>query len=501
MGDLTGLFLSFLIVFAFIGLATLLLRKGAMSVTVTRKVVHIGVSHWWLFFAYAIDSPWVGLAGASSFVAINYISYRFRLFKAMEDPNPRRNLGTVYFPISLLVLIIFSMVGLMSRVEAGVGILVLGWGDGMAALIGSRYGARFGAKPVKIFGQTKSVAGTVAMILFSSGAAAGMTLLIQPDIGVWQLILRAGATGLFAALVELVTPFGVDNLSIPILTALFYRFVASGPLAGPFAAAAAFNAIIAAGAFRTKSVSASGAVVGAVLGTAILVAGGFPAYSLLAGFFLSSTVIGRMFKSRRAPSMIEKRGSRRDGIQVIANCGMGAIASVLYAITGAPYWLAAFAASFASANADTWASEIGVLYRKLPVSLLTGKPVPAGASGGVSPLGFFASALGSAFIGALFAVAYRTVPAHAAPDILAIALVAAAGGFAGAFLDSVLGATLQAQYTCAKTGRYTERTHSEGLPNPLVRGVRWVDNDVVNFTATAAASLVSALVYLLVAAP
>lgn len=518
MGDLTSLLVSFIIVFAFIGIATLLLRRGAMSSETTRKVVHIGVSHWWLLFAFAIGSPWVGLAGAASFIAINYLSYRFRLFRAMENPDHRRNLGTVYFPVSLFMLILFTMGGLMSRLEAGVGILVLGWGDGMAAILGMRYGNRFIAPPQKIFGQTKSIAGTVAMVLFSSGAAAGMTLLMQPDIGLWQLILRAGATGLFAAMVELVTPFGLDNIAIPLLTALFYRFVATGPLAGPFAAAAAFNAIIAAGAFRTGAVSASGATVGAALGTAILVAGGFPAYSLLVGFFLSSTALGRMFKSRRPSSGIEKRGSRRDGVQVIANCGMGALASVLYAITGAPYWLAAFAASFASANADTWASEIGVLYRTPPISLRTGKPVPAGASGGVSPLGFLASALGAAFIGALFAIAYGTAPASlaglagvagaagaaraaSAGDIGAIALVAAIGGFAGAFIDSLLGATLQAQYSCARTGRYTERTHSDGLPNLLVRGIRWIDNDLVNFAATAAASLASAYIYLLVASP
>ncbi len=492
MGSLAGLLVSFAYVFAFIGIATYFRARGWLQPYATRKVVHIGVAHWWLLYLAFIRDPLVGLAGAGSFIIINFLSFRLHLFKAMEDPEPRKNLGTVYFPISLVVLILFTMAGWLNVYEAGVGVMIMGWGDGMAALVGRR----FGKTSVRIFGQTKSVAGTFALIMFSAGATAGMSLLADPGIDPWTLILRAGATGFFAALVELCTPFGLDNLSLPILGALFYRFVASGPLAGPFAAAAAFNAIVAYGAFRKQAVSASGAAIGAAVGTAILVAGGFAAYSLLIGFFLSSTAIGRMLGSKKKPSGIEEKGDRRDAIQVLANAGAGALASIMYAGTGELFWLAAFAASFASANADTWASEIGVLYRKAPRSILTLKPVPAGTSGGVSPLGFLASALGASFIGLLFAVAYGTVDGK--PEgIGTIALVATLGGFFGAFVDSVLGATIQAHYTCAKTGRSTERPHTDGVPNILVSGLRWFNNDMVNLFSTIISSLGSAALFLL----
>jgi uncharacterized protein (TIGR00297 family) len=493
MRDLIALAVSYLYVFAFIGAASLLLRAGRLSPSATRKVVHIGVSHWWILYLVFGASTWVGVAGAGSFILINYLSWRLHFFKAMEDPQPRRNLGTVYFPVSLLVLVFLASQGVVTRWEAGVGVMIMGWGDGMAALVGQRWGKT----PVKIFGQSKSIPGTLALIGASMAATAVMTLAFDPGAGPWTVILRSVAVALFAALVELITPAGLDNITIPILVTLFYRFVAEGPLVGPFAAAATLNAIVAFGAFRSRAVDASGAAVGAAVGTAILTAGGIPAYALLAGFFLSSTAVGRLFAGRRAPSGIEAKGGRRDALQVLANCGAGAVASFLYAITKDLAWLAAFATSFAAANADTWASEIGVLYRKLPRSILSGRELPAGASGGVTPLGFIASGLGAAFIGLVFAAAYGVVLAPTARWGL-LAVIAAAGGFCGSLIDSVLGAALQAQYTCSKTGRYTERPVTDGMPNILVRGYRWVTNDAVNLLSTVAATALAAGAYIAV---
>jgi uncharacterized protein (TIGR00297 family) len=160
-------------------------------------------------------------------------------------------------------------------------------------------------------------------------------------------------------------------------------------------------------------------------------------------------------------------------------------------------WLAAFATSFAAANADTWASEIGVLYRKLPRSILTWKELPTGASGGVTTLGFLASAAGAAFIGLLFAASYAGL-SDVRMDWGLVVLIATLGGLLGSIVDSVLGAALQAQYTCVVTGAYTERSHTDGLPNILVKGLRWFTNDAVNFASTAMVTVLAALVYALI---
>ncbi|MDA8412015.1 MAG: DUF92 domain-containing protein [Treponema sp.] len=490
MTDLVHLAETFVFIFAFIGLATLLLRLRILGPAMTRKVVHIGVAHWWLLYMAFIVSPIAGMAGALVFVVVNSLSYRLQVFRATEDPSPGRNLGTIWFPISLSVLIGLEMLGLVTRWQAGVGVLVMGWGDGMAAVVGQAFSKR----PVIVFGSKKSAVGTSAFVAFSFVATAIMTGIFVPGLSAWDIALRAGSTAMFAAWVELATPFGVDNLSVPILTTLFYVFIASGPLAGPFAAALALNAVVGIGAWKKEAVDASGAVVGAAVGTVILTAAGIAAYGLLAGFFVSSTALGRIAGKRRGPSQVEEKGSRRDAFQVLANAGAAATASVLYGLTGDSLWLAAFATSFAAANADTWASELGVLYRKLPRSILTGKEVPAGASGGVTPLGFLASALGAAFIGLLFAASYASL-ADARIEWGLIALIASLGGFAGSVIDSLLGAAFQAQYRCVVTGLYTERPSTDGKPNMLTRGMAWFTNDVVNFASTAAVTIVAAGVY------
>lgn len=490
MKDILPLAGTFLFIFAFIGAATLLLRLRVFGPAMTRKIVHIGVAHWWLLYLAFIISPFAGLVGTLAFVVINTLSYRLHVFKAMEDPVPGRNLGTIWFPISLSVLVGLEILGLVTRWQAGIGVLVMGWGDGMAAVIGQRFSRR----PILVFGSKKSAIGTTSFVVFSFAATAIMTAVFVPGLSPWEIILRAGSTALFAALVELGTPFGLDNLSVPILTSLFYVFIASSPMAGPFAAALALNAIVGIGAWKKEAVDASGAVIGAAVGTVILTAAGIAAYGLLAGFFLSSTALGRIAGKRRGPSQVEEKGSRRDALQVLANAGAAAAASLLYGLTRDSLWLAAFATSFAAANADTWASEIGVLYRRLPRSILTGKEVPAGASGGVTPLGFLASALGAAFIGLLFAASYAGF-ADAGVEWGLIALIASLGGFAGSVIDSLLGAAFQAQYRCVVTGLYTERPSTDGRPNILTRGLSWFTNDVVNFASTVAVTLSAAGIY------
>ena len=87
----------------------------------------------------------------------------------------------------------------------------------------------------------------------------------------------------------------------------------------------------------------------------------------------------------------------RDAWQVLANGGVATAAIV----AGGPLGVAAFAGAYAAANADTWGTEIGMLARQAPRSILTGKPLATGISGGVTLVGTLAEAAGAVFIGTL----------------------------------------------------------------------------------------------------
>ena len=251
------------------------------------------------------------------------------------------------------------------------------------------------------------------------------------------------------------------------------------------------------------SVDVGGATAGTVLGTMIFACGGPLFWLVLMAFFVSSTAIGYIHRSEKEwLSAIHEKGSRRDAFQVLANGGMGMLTAVLYRLTSDPAWAAAFAVSFASSTADTWASELGVLSPSAPVSLLTFRPVPRGVSGGVSLLGTLVALGGAFFIALVFGVV-NVVQASLPGGFLRIAIAVTAAGFVGSVVDSLLGATVQAQYAAASaaggpsTGdmrTVTERRFSpQGLPNRRVRGLSFVNNDVVNFASCASVTLAMAL--------
>jgi uncharacterized protein (TIGR00297 family) len=202
-------------------------------------------------------------------------------------------------------------------------------------------------------------------------------------------------------------------------------------------------------------------------------------------------VIGRITRRGRPDSGIEEKGDRRDSAQVLANCGAATASLVLYPVLGSPGLLVAFAAGFAAANADTWASEIGILNTKPPRHVFTWQEIPAGTSGGVSPVGTLAAVGGAVFIAAVFLVGFN---AALAPSPT-IALLVVGGGIFGSLVDSALGAGVQAQFRCAQSGRTTERPKTAGVENALVRGVRFMNNDAVNFVAAATAAVATGLLF------
>ncbi len=260
------------------------------------------------------------------------------------------------------------------------------------------------------------------------------------------------------------------------------------------------NLILASGAFWKKKVSPSGAATGTVLGTVIFLFGGLFFWLHLGLFFLSSTLIGKLTSTAKEQASRQHiKNDRRDGLQVLSNAGPGALAALLYLFLPTPAVLVAFSASFAAANADTWAGEIGMLSSTPPVSIITGKTLDSGTSGGVSRLGFLASFAGAVLIGGLFWLGL-VIGRDFSPRSLLWAAIVTAAGFLGSVVDSVLGATVQAGYVSALTGSHTEHPFSGGQTNVLVKGVAVIDNDLVNFLSVSVAAALAGVLVVFVGA-
>src|SRR6266498_2222751 len=167
--------------------------------------------------------------------------------------------------------------------------------------------------------------------------------------------------------------------------------------------------IIAYLAYRAHSLSKSGVLAATLVGTVVFGLGGLQWAILLMIFFVTSSGLSRAFKKRKQ-GLNEKfsKGHERDAGQVFGNGGLATLFAALHAFYPESIlpWVG-FAASLAAVNADTWATELGVL-NPTPPRMITdlSKRVEKGTSGGISFWGTFASLLGASIIAlpaALFA--------------------------------------------------------------------------------------------------
>jgi len=240
---------------------------------------------------------------------------------------------------------------------------------------------------------------------------------------------------------------------------------------------AGLAATVAAYAFRLFT--AGGVAAALAVGAAVLLAGGWELSLLLVGSFASTAILTRY---RRAEKVQPEHRRGRSAIQVLANGVVPAALAVAGKLLGLPWAIPGAAGAIAVTTADTWATELGLLSRQRPRLITTGAPVERGRSGGITFLGTAAGVAGALVVGG-GAVALLGVPA----------IAVAAAGVVGLLLDSVLGATAQAVYTCPACGRIGETPECTcGATRPQTAGVARVTNDSVNVLGTLAGALAAA---------
>lgn len=253
---------------------------------------------------------------------------------------------------------------------------------------------------------------------------------------------------------------------------------------------------IALASYLTRQLTLGGSLASFLVGFGTTWVLGFGALFTLMLFFLAAGVLGIVGKGRKAKeaAKIQKKGGCRDSLQVFANGGMALFCALLYAFSPSPIALVMFGAAIAEAASDTFAGEVGILSKSKPVSIINGKPMTPGLSGAVSPLGNVAGLLGSFLVALCWLGNFLPLGGKH----IAYASVITLGGFAGCLLDSVLGATVQAHYFDEKANLLTEHQYLHGKQLPLARGIRWVNNDMVNLISNIFASILSGALALVI---
>lgn len=269
------------------------------------------------------------------------------------------------------------------------------------------------------------------------------------------------------------------------LSSLFNQVFFSLPFA--FWALALIMLVVSVASYKSKQLTLGGSFAAFLVGLIPTYVLGFGALATLLLFFIAAGVLGKIAKKICTVDVmkIHKKGGTRDAMQVYANGFMALLAGLLYALNPTMSFLVMFGSAVGEAASDTFASEVGILSKTKPVSIITGKPMTPGLSGAVSPLGLASGLLGAVLIGLCFWGCFLPL----APKSAAYASVVALSSFFGCLIDSVLGATVQAHYYDEVNDRITERSEVDGRTLVLERGVRWIDNDMVNFMSNVIAAL------------
>jgi phytol kinase len=211
--DTLALIASFIYVFAMIGVAEGLRKWRGYSVEFTRKFIHIAVGMWAFGTVLLFERRAFAIIPPLAFVAINALSYWRGTFKAMET-GEKGQLGTVYFPLSFAALI-WLLWGRPHLLVAS--LMPMTWGDALAAVLGRRIGQH----RYTVARSTRSLEGSAVMFLASWAATLVALVLLSPEpLGPAAAVGAAAATALAATAVEAVSPWGIDNLTVPAVSAL-----------------------------------------------------------------------------------------------------------------------------------------------------------------------------------------------------------------------------------------------------------------------------------------
>jgi phytol kinase len=196
------LFAFFVLIFAE---GLLKYSKKNPSPEVSRKLVHmshgIAAAIWPFFVAYRVI-----IAIEVLFLILAALARKFHIFKGISQVD-RISGGEIFFPLGIIGAALFYP----SKWIFAAAMLELALADSAAALIGKKYGKH----KFTIFGNQKSLEGSLAFAVVSV-IIVGWVVIFAPAgfDSLWPLIIFLP---ILTALTEAITPFGMDNLLIPLV--------------------------------------------------------------------------------------------------------------------------------------------------------------------------------------------------------------------------------------------------------------------------------------------
>ena len=183
----------------------------------SRYFTHIMVANAWFLGQFFILDMWIALVVPSLYLIFSILNFSFNWIPALNSRTQVKNRGSVYFALSFVVLTWSSYQFPSVALGAGMGLSVMAYGDGFAAMVGMHSGRyRY-----TIFHGYKTLEGSLTMFLVSFSVLLLIGVLYLESVP-WTLIILLATLATF---VEALSPYGLDNIFIPALMYLLYILI------------------------------------------------------------------------------------------------------------------------------------------------------------------------------------------------------------------------------------------------------------------------------------
>ena len=188
----------------------------------SRKFLHIMTGNIAFILPLFETREIMAFLAAGPFILFTYLMSPYSPIKSMRGKTSEagHGLGLVYYAITWTVL---AYVFFNNREIIAMGILAMSYGDGLASLIGIKYGKQ----KYTVFKDIKSYVGSLTMFLCTFLMLVIAVVFYDVPLAarnVTYILCMAGV----ATVVEGITPLGLDNLSVPFVTAIMYWFYLVG---------------------------------------------------------------------------------------------------------------------------------------------------------------------------------------------------------------------------------------------------------------------------------
>jgi|GEM_PF-466804 len=478
-------------------------KRRSLNVEISRKVIHVAIAFTWCIMDVFWGRSYHQAILSALFVVINFLSYKFKFLPGVERQS-KSHPGTVYYALAMLALSIASYYYEPMYLYFGASVFFLSFGDGLAPIFG------WLLKGNRLLTKNKTLYGSLACFVFGTAALWAFTSIYKTGVS----LLCVFGIGAIATLAELFAVKGLDNFTVSFTVALGLIAEYFGVVSDAFWVSAIISLPIILTALYFKALTPPAAVVAEAF---MLVSAYCMDYTLFLVYvipFVCIAVVG-IFK-KRDKVKLGLPSKARGVVQVLINGLPALICFVVYKVTDAVLPLVMGATALCSCFVDSCASDVGYFSKKTPYDFIRRKKVDKGISGGITLLGSIACIVGAIIFTLSFWINQELSYAF---------IFVFLGGVLGCTLDTLIGSLFQALYAVeiplepidepiypTQKYKYLETTQdykyleaeqeykyleTKGYWDSakLVKGVKFIDNNVVNLLSSVLSAVITGVVY------